>query len=170
MTLSLYVLRHAKAEEAAPSGGDHGRVLRGRGRKAAKLVGRALARLDEAPGLVLCSTAVRARETAELVLEGGGFSAPLEPRREIYEATPAGLLDLLASIDADPRRVLFVGHQPGLSLLIAELTGGEPEFPTAALARIDFELERWSELLPRAGRLVWLFPVEALAALLAAGE
>lgn len=164
MTLSLYVLRHAKAEDAA-GGGDHARVLRGRGRKAAKLIGRTLARLDEAPDLVLSSSAARARETAELLVEAGGFATELELRREIYDASAETLLAQVGTIEGEARRVLLVGHQPGLSLLIAALTGAEPEFPTAALARVDLALTRWNELAPGTGRLVWLLPADVLATL-----
>ena len=47
--------------------------------------------------------------------------------------------------------------------LVGDLTGHEPDFPIAALARIDFELERWSELTLRTGRLMWLVTPELLA-------
>jgi len=164
MTLHLYVLRHAKAESMAPAGGDHERPLKGRGQRAARMVGRFLARLGETPELVLTSTAVRARETAEGAHDAGGWNAPIEPRRAIYAATPEALLRELGACTSDPMRLLLVGHQPGLSLLIAELTGSEPDFPTAALARIDFELERWSEVRPRSGRLAWLVTPETMAA------
>jgi len=164
MPLTLYVLRHAKAEDVA-AGGDHERVLRGRGRKAAKGIGRALARLEELPDLVLTSTAARARETAELVLEASGGAAELEQRREVYEASARTLLDQVASLPEDAERVLLVGHQPGLSLLIAELTGAEPDFPTAACARVDLTVARWKDVAPGTGRIVWLFPADVLTAL-----
>ena len=162
---SLYVLRHAKAEEASPGIGDRGRALKRRGRKAAGLVGRTLTRLAEEPELVLSSDATRARETAELAHSQGGWSAPIEICPAIYEAGVEGLLHQLRAVDARIRRLLLVGHQPGLSLLIGELTGKEPEFPTAALARIDFVLERWSELAPRRGKLVWLATPDEVGAL-----
>lgn len=165
MPLSLYVLRHAKAESAAPAGGgDHERPLRRRGRRAARVLGRFLTRMGEAPELVLCSSAVRARETAELAREEGAWSAPIELRRTIYEATPATLLREAAACAGAPQRLLLVGHQPGLSLLVAELVGSEPDFPTAALARIDLELARWKELRPGSGRLAWLITPETIAA------
>lgn len=162
MTLSLYVLRHAKAEEISRSG-DRARALKRRGRKAAEVVGRALTRLSEVPQLVLSSDAVRTRETAELALAAGGWKAPLELRPGIYEAGSQRLLDELTTLTQSVQRVLLVGHQPGLGLLIAELTGHEPDFPIAALARIDLELDSWSELAPATGRLIWLAPPELLA-------
>lgn len=165
MPLSLYVLRHAKAEESSRSGQDHDRELKGRGVRAAREAGRFLARLDEAPGLVLSSSAARARETAELAAEAAGWEAPLELRDALYEATADELLEELRTAPPDVQRLLLVGHQPSLSLLIAELTGSEPEFPTAALARVGLEPERWSELGPRCGRLVWLVTPAVIEAL-----
>jgi len=163
--LSLYLLRHAKAEDSAPAGGDRARALKGRGRKAAQLMGKFLARLEEPPGLVLCSPAVRARDTAELARAAGGFRAPIELRPAIYEASPDTLLAEVRSAPAGTERVLLVGHQPGLSLLIALLTGGEPEFPTAALARLDFDLAAWSEVRPRSGQLAWQVTPEVIGAM-----
>ena len=33
--------------------------------------------------------------------------------------------------------------------------GGELRFPTAAMARIDFEVDRWNRVRPATGSLVW---------------
>jgi len=163
MTASLYVLRHAKAEVQALSGGDHERDLRRRGRRAAKDVGRFLASLGETPERILCSSAVRARATAELARESGAFAAEVELFPKIYGAGPAALLTLLAE-HGRGERVLLVGHEPALSQLIGALVGAEPEFPPAALARIDLLCERWSELAPETGRLVWLVTPELVVA------
>jgi phosphohistidine phosphatase len=162
-TRSLYVLRHAKAEEAAPGGGgDRARALKRRGRKDAKRVGRYLTLLGETPELVLTSDAVRARETAELAHEEGGWKARVELCPAIYEAGVESLLRQIRAVSASVRRLVLVGHQPALSLLIGELTGSEPGLPTAALARIDFELERWSDAGPKSGRLAWLVTPEVI--------
>jgi len=163
MLLSLYVLRHAKAEaEAPPHGGDAERDLKHRGRRDARNMGRFLSRLDEEPQLILTSSAVRALETARLACEG--WKATLESRPEIYAASPAALFGVLNRLETAPARVLLVGHQPGLGLFIAELTGSEPEFPTAALARIDLEVARWGAVAPGCGRLVWLVTPAVVAA------
>lgn len=170
MLRSLYVLRHAKAEDPAPGQGDRARRLKRRGVKAARLLGRTLARLEEAPDLVLSSDAARARETAEHAESEGGWKAPLELRPKIYEAGTTTLLAEIRAVDAGVKRLLLVGHQPGLSLLIAELIGSEPDFPTAALARIDFALARWSEIGPKTGKLAWLVTPEVIEGLTPKGE
>ncbi len=163
MTLSLYVLRHAKAERDGFAD-DHERPLRKRGRKAARAIGRFLTRIGEVPELVLASSAVRARETAELALAAGHWETRLELQDGIYEASPATLSRIAAAVTG-AERVLVVGHQPALSLWIRALTGGrEPAFPTGALARLDFELARWSALRAGAGTLHWLVTPALIAA------
>ncbi len=154
---SLYILRHAKADRDPGTTSDHERALKRRGRKAAATMGRFLTRIGQAPDLVLSSSAVRARETAELAREAGGWEAPLEVRATIYEGSAQALLAAASAVDDSIERLLLVGHQPELSLLIARLTGGaEPAFPTAALARVDLAAERWRDVQAGAGTLCWL--------------
>lgn len=164
MNHSLYILRHAKAEALASEGGDHERVLARRGEKDAALVGRALSALDESPELVLCSSAARARQTAELAKAEGRWRAAVALERGLYDATAESLLTRLRALDAGVQRVLLVGHQPALGQLIALLCGAEPDFAPATLARIDV-LGSWSELAARGGRLAWLLPPDIVAAL-----
>jgi phosphohistidine phosphatase len=165
MPLSLYVLRHAKAERDGLAD-DHARPLKKRGRRAAQAIGRFLTRIEEEPELVLSSSALRARETAELAMEAGRWRAALELDRRLYLAEPETLLRAAAEVEGS-RRLLIVGHQPGLSLLIGLLCAGrEPAFPTGALARVDLDLGRWSELAPGAGWLCWL----VTPALIGAGQ
>ncbi len=164
MTLSLYLLRHAKAEREGAS--DFERALARRGHREAEAVGRFLARIDETPGLVLSSEAARARETAELAHAAGGWRAPIVTRPEIYQGSEQALLRVLTTVEASVGRLVLVGHQPALSLLIAGLCAGcEPAFPAAALARVDLERNRWNEVAARAGKLHWLVTPALIEAL-----
>jgi len=165
MMRSLYVLRHGKSDW--PAGGrDHERPLKQRGRDAARRMGRVLTLNEQAPDLVLSSSAERARRTAELAREAGEWDAPLEVRSELYEATPGEVVAVVHEAGPEVRRVLVVGHQPTCGALVAILTGGaDPSFPTAALARIDFEGATWSCVEPGRGRLAWLVTPKLLAPL-----
>ena len=163
MTRSLFILRHGKSDWGAPYGGDHERPLKRRGQKAARLMGELLTSVDLPPDLVLSSSAVRARSTAELAHEAGGWTCPLEVSRELYESTPTSIMERLRGLGPEIERVLVVGHEPTCSELVGVLSGGKPpRFPTGALARIDFELAAWDHLAPGLGELVWLIPPRAL--------
>lgn len=143
---TLYLLRHAKSSWDDPSLDDFDRPLSDRGRKAAPLIGRAMAEHNWQPDLALVSPAVRARDTWQLA--SAELRAPVETRLEpaIYMAEPEALLTLLRDTDA-PGSVVLVGHNPGLEHLAATLagSGSDPQardriaqkYPTAALARFD---------------------------------
>lgn len=122
MRRELVLLRHADAEADSASGRDFDRPLSDRGRHQAKLQGEALASL--APLVAYVSPAERTRETfSELRLDP---SPELHHKEQIYEATAGDLLVLLAE-SQDIRRLLVVGHNPGLSDLLTILVGGYQE-------------------------------------------
>jgi phosphohistidine phosphatase len=147
---TLIVLRHSKA--ATPLGAsDIDRPLAGRGRKDAETAGNELRAANLTPDHVICSTALRTRQT----LAGLGFDAPVEFEPRVYDNDAEEILALLREQDADT--LLLVGHNPSMHQLVFGLTGGAedrlPTFPTSATAVIGFE-GAWSDLWPGAGSLV----------------
>jgi phosphohistidine phosphatase len=151
----LLIMRHAKSDWTSDSGSDHGRTLAPRGVKAAKKIGRLLARDGRAPDLVLTSTAVRALKTVELAAEEGNWSCPVEQLEGLYGIEPPAVVTLLAARDL-PERVMVVGHEPCWSALVALLIGGgRVRMPTAAVACLEFDGD-WTALAPGRCRLLWL--------------
>ena len=67
---TLFLLRHAKSSWSEPGLADFNRPLNERGRRAAPLIARYLAHCDLLPDLILCSAALRTRETLALMLPG----------------------------------------------------------------------------------------------------
>jgi phosphohistidine phosphatase len=161
---TLLLFRHAKSDWDSGYGDDHERPLARRGMKAARLMGRFLARMAQVPDRVLASDAVRARETAKLAIDAGGWPSPLELVPALYDSSPDTVLRLLKACPDSAASVLLAGHEPTWSSTVAMLTGGSSvNFPTAAVCRIDFPIERWSETRPGEGVLVWLVPPRLLS-------
>ena len=90
-TRRLHVLRHAKSSWDPPGLPDHERPVSPRGRKAAKRIARVLAAEGVRPQLVLCSPAVRARQTLERVLDALG-SPETGVDEALYHAPAESLL------------------------------------------------------------------------------
>src|SRR5207247_5287517 len=90
----LLLLRHGKSSWDDPGIADHDRPLAPRGRRAAKSMGEHLRRESIRPVLVLCSSAVRARETLDAVAPTG--EVRIEP--ELYGAPWDELLDRLRRV------------------------------------------------------------------------
>ncbi len=143
-------MRHAKSDW--PDVADHERPLAKRGRKDAPVVGRWLVSAGYGPDAVICSTAVRARQTWELAgaaLAAAGGAPPavrFDPR--VYEATVLGLLMLVREFEPGWRTVAVVGHNPGLAELTIGLAGADaapPQaFPTASAAVLGLPGE-WAD-------------------------
>jgi phosphohistidine phosphatase len=154
---TIFVLRHGKSDWHAGFASDHERPLADRGIAAAELMGRFLAQNGQVPAKFISSTATRARDTAELAMKAGGWECVASYTDTLYGASVATVLDLLASEDDAVPSLLLVGHQPTWSELIEHLTGGASvRFPTAALARIDFDVDSWEEIESGGGTLRWL--------------
>jgi phosphohistidine phosphatase len=76
---------------------------------------------------------------------------------DLYETNPAAVLDIIRQMPDQYRRVMLVGHEPCWSQLTSLLIGGgQVRFPTAAMIRIDFDVERWSQITQGSGELNWL--------------
>ena len=137
MARQLWLLRHAEAE---PHGSreDSQRRLTERGEGQAQ-DGRPRARAARAGfEAILFSPKVRARQTAELAAEalGGGRRAhgwPCSRGAGAAASTPRQALDAMADLGADGR-LLLVGHEPDLSGVVAELTGGRIDLKKGGLA------------------------------------
>lgn len=149
----LIVMRHAKSEWGEPGLADIDRPLNGRGRKAAKKMGQWLAQELASADRVLCSTAVRTRETLAIVSK----EWPIEPARidyldGLYLAPADALMERLRRLPEACGEVMLVGHNPGMDELVERLSDRPPPrsesgklMTTAAVALFACEAP-WSEL------------------------
>jgi phosphohistidine phosphatase len=148
----LYFLRHAHADPAG-RGRDAGRQLSAKGVAAMRAAAPLWRRLNLRPEVVLSSPLPRSLRTAELFVEGVGLSrAPISDERLRPGAGWPDLAQALAD-HHQARRVMFVGHEPDLSVAIALLTGGASvRMRKGAVACVEFPGT------PEAGRgeLAWL--------------
>jgi phosphohistidine phosphatase len=159
--LTLFLLRHAKSAWDDPSLGDFDRPLAPRGERAAPAMADYMRTAGLRPDLVLCSAARRTRDTWALMAGTLG-----EPRTtyldELYEANTAKLRARIRDTKTDARRLMLIGHNPGLQSLAINLIGsGNPaereaisqKLPTAALVTIEFNIAAWRDIAPATGRL-----------------
>jgi phosphohistidine phosphatase len=150
---TLYLLRHAKSSWKEPELSDFDRPLNGRGREAALLVGHYIRKKKMRLELLLCSPAERARQTAALVRESSRLALEMRYDERIYEADVARLLEVVSQIEESVSVAMLIGHNPGLEELLELLTGEAHHMPTATLACVSLDVEKWSKARERAGRL-----------------
>jgi phosphohistidine phosphatase len=150
---NLLVLRHAKSSWENSELSDFERPLNQRGLEAIPLIGQEIYRMNLDVDLILSSPAKRAKQTAVLVKESGGITCKIQYEDNIYEASVMKLLHIIAEIEDKLSRVLLVGHNPGLEELIRVLTGNTQVMPTATLAKLDLNIEKWLEVKANCGKL-----------------
>ena len=123
-----YLVRHAEAVAAEVfEGPDLERPLTRAGRKSAARAYRRLARtLKEPPELVVCSLALRARETADQLRRAFPGAALVETSLLNPGARPAAIRRVLQREGARRAAIALVGHEPDFSQAVGELTGGGP--------------------------------------------
>lgn len=152
----LIILRHGKSDWNAGASSDHARPLSRRGTGAAMTMGRVLTRLGEAPDLIFTSTATRAKETALLAADAGGWDCRMVDIDDLYGASAGEALAVAAAAPDEVQRLMLVGHEPGWGYLVRALTGAEVSMKTATVAGIDMALGRWEHAPQATGTLAYL--------------
>ncbi len=153
----LALLRHAKSAWDNPRLDDHYRPLAPRGQAACRAMARHWRETGYRPDLVLCSTALRARETWQRISAAlGDTGCELRYEPKLYLVGAAGVLKIVRKLgDVPATRLLVVGHNPDFQMLASELVRiTDPDmarridrkFPTAAFMRFEVDIGPWSEL------------------------
>jgi phosphohistidine phosphatase len=138
----IYVIRHGLAEERGDAWPDDTkRPLSEDGISGMRKVARGLGRLGVTMDVVLTSTLVRAKQTAELV--AGGLN-PRPPVSTVESLAPGGTYqEIVADLEKHARRkrIALVGHEPGIGEFAARLIGSRHpiEFKKGAVCRIDVD-------------------------------
>jgi phosphohistidine phosphatase len=150
---TLFILRHAKSSWDNAALSDFERPLNERGLGAAPLVGGLMKKNRFEPELILSSPARRAEQTATLIKQSAGIGSAIRFDERIYEASPARLLEVVSEQEEKIGSIMLVGHNPGLEGLLKFLTGELQPMPTAALAIVDLETDKWSTINSSKGKL-----------------
>ena len=154
---TLFIMRHAKSSWDDASVSDFERPLNRRGLKAAPFMGELMRSKDLVPDVIVSSTAMRTRQTAEIVKDAGGFEAEIEFHKRIYEASTQDLLGAIVELSDKLDTAMLVGHNPGMEGFVWFLTGQLKPMRTAALAVIELNVESWSDIDHGFGELKSVF-------------
>jgi len=143
----VILLRHAKSSWDNPGLSDHDRPLNKRGKRDAPRMAAWLEAQPFCPDWCLCSTAVRAVETASLLRETFQSPPPWEQLSRLYHASPEEIVDVLRELPAEIESPLIVAHNPGLETLAEIWSGESRHFPTAAVCAFETSEDiSWGQL------------------------
>jgi phosphohistidine phosphatase len=157
MPLTLYIVRHAKAEERAMFMADHDRQLTPDGIIAAARVGRYLHRQTICPDVIISSTAPRAKDTAKVMAEQLGCDpAQLELNDLLFDGGPKAYLAAINAVPDTAQSAMIVGHNPDVSYLAEFLTHENiGSMSKGAVVAITFENLNWAGISGRTGSVAF---------------
>ena len=154
---TIILFRHGKSDWNAHFEDDHDRPINKRGIKAAKKMGKLLSDRKEIPELLICSTALRARKTIELAAQSGNWNSEciFEPR--IYGGPPNVLIEIIKNINEKFNSVCLIGNEPNFSSFISRSCNESyHRFPTASMAKIVYNKDKWINVKFGLGKLEWI--------------
>jgi phosphohistidine phosphatase len=157
----LILTRHAKSAWDDPLLADRDRPLNKRGSAAATELGLWLASRDYLPDQVLCSDAVRTRETWDRVAAGLPSAPAPVMKPALYHAAPDVMHRILTG--ATGTCVMMLGHNPGIAEFAARLVAEPPHhteftrYPTTATLVVDFQIDDWTDLQSYQGSALEFF-------------
>lgn len=143
---TLLILRHAKSDRGDPSLADHERPLNKRGEQDAPQMGKLIKDENIVPELIISSSALRARMTAELAAKACQYSKDILLDGAIYADGVDSYIELLKNVPDRYNRVMVVGHNPDLEYLIQIFSQKTEPFPTSGLALFDVYIKSWQEM------------------------
>lgn len=157
MAITLYIVRHAKAEDRATFMADYDRKLTSDGVMAAARMGRYLTEKKILPGTFISSTAPRASETAKVIAEQIGYDVTqIDFDEKLFEGGPKAYLAALNALPETTASAMIVGHNPDVSYLAEFLTHESiGSMSKGAVVAVTFADLTWAEVSGRTGSVAF---------------
>ena len=164
MAAQVILLRHGKSDWDTLSHSDFDRPVSARGISQLPLIAEQLAPIIKENSKIICSPAVRARESLSLV-------TPFWPICEaifyaqIYEAGPAELYACLKE-HGDCSSLIMIGHNPEFVMLLSnllkegEFTPEAAHLPTSSAAVLTSNVATCSLIEPNSANLITLLKLK----------
>jgi phosphohistidine phosphatase len=147
MTKIIFILRHAQSAGKQSSQRDYDRILTPQGETEARARGKIFSEKNYFPDLILCSASARTRQTLALFNESNILSPEkIEFREDLYDALMVHLLDIIHELPDDINKVMYIGHNPGLSLFASDLCANFTDLGTSQLVAYEFNTKSWKDL------------------------
>ena len=159
---TIFLLRHAKSSWDDVSLDDFDRPLSPRGIKSCKKIGKYLKKNRLIPDIVYCSSAMRAKQTWELFNRIVDKKENILYEDSLYMSDFSNFINIIKKTKNNFKNLMFVSHNPGIENLALELSKDKSneiyekiniKFPTGALIIIKFDLNNWSKVDCKKGKL-----------------
>lgn len=154
---TIILTRHAKSSWNSDSSTDFERPLNKRGIDDAPIMAKRLITYGQLPQVVISSTAIRALQTAELLMRELVMDKSLLTTTDtIYEAPARALIDSIKQLPETSDTAMIIGHNPGMSSTCSYLSKeADIQMSTLAMVCMELDVEEWEDVYPDCGTMRW---------------
>ncbi len=158
MSLTLYIIRHAKASHDQFFPGDFYRTLDQKGYKEAQVMAGFLSSKDNLPQLIISSTAIRAFSTALIFAQHLNYHPEnIVLKDAIYDASLNKLYRVIQETNDQHQSMAIFGHNPGFTDLLNDLCGFTIDnLPTSGIACVSIKSKSWSKISSGDGKVLYI--------------
>lgn len=151
----LFLLRHQQAMNNT-GGGDKLRTLSPKGKEDARALGETMAHRGYMPDVVLCSPALRTKQTWEGISQNVKCDKVSSPDI-LYNGTTGDYLYEIQQVSDEYNNILFIAHNPSIYELVILLAAqGENNvltrlgegYPPGSLSVINCACDKWADIQP----------------------
>jgi phosphohistidine phosphatase len=148
------LIRHAKSSWKDIDASDFERGLTKKGRKNIDTIGSYMKLRGVKPDLILASCARRTEETAGLLAKKLEYDGPVNYMQELYFTDTETLKQIIMLQESDIDTIFVIGHNPQVTDMANTLIDEHiSKIPTMGVVAIDFDIERWSDIGERKGKM-----------------
>ncbi len=150
----VYIIRHAKSSWKDLNLDDFDRPLNKRGMSNAPLMGSKLKSKNIVPDMVISSSALRTKLTAEIITQKVGFSKGILFSKDLYESSATVIYDKLSNLDDEHKIVFLFGHNTGINEFVEKYIDFYDNVPTCGVVEIEFNCFSWKDIDKENAKLV----------------
>lgn len=156
MKKTIYLVRHAKAEDQALMFKDFDRELLSSGIMDSARMGKFMVDQGVKVGLLVSSTAARAYQTAKVLAEQLSYDVDrIVGEQKLYDGGPKSYLSVINSCSEEFESLMIVGHNPDITYFAEYLTHGNVvSMEKGAVIEISFKDFKWEEISGKTGEMV----------------
>ena len=163
MSKRLFLLRHALAIPQS-GGGDIKRALSPKGKEDAAALGELMLNQNYLPDIILCSPAVRTRQTLE-GLQQHIATPNLTSPKILYNGSAGDYLHEIQKTSDEHKNILIIAHNPSIYELVILLVMQEDNsqmqrlsegYEPATLSVISCKCDKWADIKPAENELAYI--------------
>jgi len=145
---TLLIMRHAKSSWGSAALNDWERPLIEKGLFKTKKTTDYFIKENVSVDYIICSHAVRAKETAILVADAIGYKREdIFINNNIYNSDEESLITEVYGFPNDKDNILIIGHNPTFSQFANIFLSKKIDFlPTSAVVSVSFDTDKWEKI------------------------